>query len=82
MPSFTPPTEQQSPWDGPLLSRYTLPTGISVVWNGVTFVQRPYPWLGEIAELEEGVTFFLGGRTYEVSTFTGDALTDAGFELD
>lgn len=58
-----------------------MPTGISIVWNGSAFAQSPIPWLGEIADLTEGLTWFRGGCTYEVDDATAALLASAGFEV-
>lgn len=88
--TFTPNTALEYA-DDRFFGRYGVPVGISVLWNGSTFVERPYPWLGEIrpfedfdvygTELIEGVTWFQGGRTYQVSDATATALTTAGFTV-
>ena len=79
MPLFTPPTQKESVPGDPLFSRYTIPVGLSVVKTGGVFVTTPYPWLGEIAALVEGTDYFLGGRTYIISSTVADALTADGF---
>jgi hypothetical protein len=78
MPSFTPPVVQQGS-DDPFFGRYLTNVGVSVVWNGTTFVAQPYPWLGEIRDLVEGQTWFQGGRTYQVDDSTASLLQAAGF---
>lgn len=78
MPTFTPPTTTESSEDL-LFGRYQMTVGISVLWNGSTFVDQPYPWLGEIVDLVEGETWFQGGRTYTVSSTTATALNAAGY---
>ena len=80
MTTFTPPTTTESS-DDYFFGRYKVPVGISVVWNGTTFVNQAYPWLGDLVNLTEGVTWFQGGRTYEVSSATADALTTAGYTV-
>jgi hypothetical protein len=78
MPSFTPPTELQSS-DDILFGRYSIPVGQSVVKVDGTYRTTPYPWLGEIADLTEGVDYFLGGRTYEVTDAVATALQADGY---
>ena len=80
MPLFTPPTTTESS-DDRLFGRFRYTVGVSVLWNGATFEQVPYPWLGEIAELVEGETWFQGGRTYAVDDATADLLEASGFSV-
>lgn len=80
MPTFEPPTRKEY-GQGRLFGRHGVQVGISLVWNGAHFVESPYPWLGEIADLEDGVTYFLGGHVYDVSQATADLLTADGFEV-
>lgn len=80
MPSFTPPTQQQGVRTGdPLFDRYTVPVGLSVVRVDGAFITQPFPWLGDIADLTEGVDWFQGGRTYIISDDTAAELTAAGY---
>lgn len=65
----------------PLWSRYSIPEGQSVVLINGVFKLHPYPWLGTIQNLEEGVEWFNGGRTYEIDIETAEALAQAGFEV-
>jgi|SRR5690348_8437885 len=78
MVAFEPPTRKQYGEDR-LFSRYGVQVGISLVWNGAHFVETPYPWLGEIAGLKDGVTYFLGGHIYDVDDATANQLADDGF---
>lgn len=81
MPSFTTPTQQQGVRSGdPLFDRYSFPVGLTVMRSGATWVTRPYPWLGEIADLAEGSDYFLGGRTYIISNDIAAELQAAGYE--
>ena len=64
----------------PLFSRYTTTTGVSVVKVDGTYTTVPYPWLGTIADLTEGVDYFLGGHIYEVSESVASALAADGYE--
>jgi uncharacterized membrane protein YadS len=78
MPTFTTPVRYEGSSD-PFWGRYTIPVGVSVVQVNGVYTEMPYPWLGTIAELEEGTTYFLGGRTYEVSDEVATALAADGF---
>lgn len=80
MPTFTPPTVRQASND-PFFGRYSIPVGQSVVLRDGHYVTVPYPWLGELAELTDGVTYFLGGRTYDISEAVAAALENDGFEV-
>jgi len=63
-------------------SRYTIDVGQSVVRIGGLFVLHPYPENSELLPLQEGVDYFLGGRTYDISDQTATELLAAGFNLD
>lgn len=78
MPTFTPPTTTEQS-DDPFFGRYQMTVGLSVLWDGATFVTTPYPWLGDLVDLTEGVTWFQGGRTYTVDSATATALNTAGY---
>lgn len=80
MPTFTPPTVPQGSTD-PFFGRYSIPVGVSVVKRDGVFRRVPYPALMEIADLEEGVEWFQGGRTYIVSDEVAETLTASGFEV-
>lgn len=79
MPTFTPPTVKQSISGDRLFSRFGMQVGQSVVKRDGTYQLTPYPWLGEIADLEHGVDYFLGGHIYTVSDAVADGLRDDGF---
>ena len=80
--TFTPPTVKQPVGTGPLLSRYSIDVGQSVVkYNGV-FTLMPFPWKGHLDGLTEGVDYFMGGRTYNIPGDIGAALEAAGFIVD
>ena len=84
MPTFTPPTIPVSVGDASrygMWSRYAIEVGQSVVRIGGILVLHPYPSSDELRPLAEGVDFFLGGRTYEVSALTAAELTAAGFTI-
>lgn len=81
MPLFTPPTRNEGSSDF-FFGRYSIPVGQTVVRTGGTFSTTPYPWLGDIADLTEGVDYFLGGRSYVVSDATADELIAAGYSMD
>lgn len=78
MPTFTPPTVLQGSSD-PFFGRYSIPVGQSVVKVNGVYTTTPYPWLGTIADLEEGVDYFLGGRTYVISNSVATALQADGY---
>ncbi|HET6917282.1 MAG TPA: hypothetical protein VFH56_14405 [Acidimicrobiales bacterium] len=80
MPMFTPPTILEAA-DDHFWGRYSVPVGQSVVKTNGTYKTTPYPWLGDIKSLTEGVDYFLGGRTYVVSQAVADALTADGFTI-
>ena len=80
MPSFTPPTEQEGSSDH-FFGRYSIAVGRSVVKVNGIFTTTPYPWLGDIAELEEGVEWFQGGRTYVVTDEVATALENDGYTV-
>lgn len=81
MPAFTPPTMPQGSTD-PFFGRYSIPVGISVVKRGAAFQRVPFPALAEIADLEEGVEWFQGGRTYYVDSETAAQLEVDGFDIE
>lgn len=80
MPTFTPPTIQQSVGGDRLFSRYQIPVGQSVVLTDGTYTLTPFPWIGDIADLTEGTDYFLGGRTYVITDAVASALEGDGFE--
>lgn len=80
MATFTPPTTTEHSND-PFFGRYQMTVGQSVVLTDGTYTTTPYPWLGEIADLEEGVDWFQGGRTYTVSSAVAAALTADGYTV-
>lgn len=82
MPTFTPPTVRQSIRGDRLFSRYGTQVGQSVVKRAGVYTLTPFPWLGEIAHLEEGVDYFLGGRQYTVTVEIAAALDRDGFGYD
>lgn len=65
----------------PFFGRYSIQVGISVVKKGGVFERRPFPALREIADLTEGVEWFQGGRTYEISEDIAGDLERDGFEI-
>jgi hypothetical protein len=81
LPSFTTPTRLEGSSDF-FFGRYTIPVGVSVVLVDGHYVEMPYPWLGAIADLVDGETYFLGGRTYEVSESVANALEADGFTTE
>lgn len=83
MPSFEPPTVDQPLGVGPLLSRYSLKVGQSVVKKDDIFTLTPYPWIGELeAAGDEGTDWFLGGHIYQITDAVADALEADGFTTD
>lgn len=80
MATFTPPTTTEHS-DDFFFGRYQMTVGQSVVLTDGTYTTTPYPWLGEIADLEEGVEWFQGGRTYEVSSAVATALQADGYTV-
>lgn len=80
MATFTTPTTTESS-SHRFWGRFRMVVGVSVVWDGAHFTDRPVPWLGEIAELVEGETWFQGGRTYEVSDDTASLLAADGYDV-
>ena len=80
MPTFTPPTVQQSMNDR-FWGRYSIPVGQSVVKVDGTYQLLPFPWKGELDGKAEGVDYFLGGRTYVISPETATALAADGFTV-
>lgn len=82
MPTFTPPTMPQGLSNDHFFGRYSIPVGISVVKKNGVFERRPFPALREIADLEEGVEWFGGGRTYVIDDDTATALANDGFTVD
>lgn len=79
MPYFTPPTLKKQGTSDPFWGRYQTEYGVSVLWNGSAFVDWPNPMHEELAPLEDGVTYFLGGRTYEVTAEVAAALVASGY---
>jgi hypothetical protein len=81
VPTFEPPTlKQRQPGDR-LFSRYGVQVGQSVVKKNGTFVTDPYPWLGDLQGLTDGIDYFLGGHVYTVTDAIGTELEAAGFTL-
>lgn len=83
MPTFTPPTVKQ-PMHAthPLLSRYRIDVGQSVVKKDGAYRLMPFPWAGELVGLTEGSDYFMGGRTYVITDDIASALTADGFAPD
>jgi hypothetical protein len=82
MATFTPPTYTDSAAADKFFGRFGLEVGQSVLLVDGHYVVKPYPWLGEIAVLTEGETWFQGGRTYTVSSAVEAALIADGFTVD
>jgi hypothetical protein len=79
MPSFSPPTVQQSMPGDRFWSRYSVPVGQSVVKIDGTYALHPVPWIGDLVGLTEGTDYFLGGRTYVITDEIAAALDADGF---
>lgn len=83
MPTFTPPTvKQRMHATHPLLSRYSIDVGQSVVLRDGAYQLTPFPWIGELEGLTEGTDYFMGGRTYVITSDIADALEGDGFTTD
>ena len=79
--TITSTTVKQPVGTGPLLSRYSIDVGQSVVkYNGV-FTVMPFPWKGHLDGLKEGVDYFMGGRTYTITSAVATALAADGFTV-
>lgn len=78
MPTFTTPVVQEGS-DDPFFGRYLLNVGQSVVLTNGHYTTTPYPWLGELVGLTEGTDYFLGGRTYTVTSAVAAALNADGY---
>jgi hypothetical protein len=81
MATFTPPVTYDYS-DDVLFGRYGFPVGQSVLLMDGHYSTIPYPWLGEIASLEEGTEWFQGGRTYTVTDEVATALQADGYEVN
>jgi len=81
VPTFTPPTVNEGSSDF-FFGRYSIPVGQSVVKTDGVYRTTPYPWLGDLAPLTDGVDYFLGGRTYTITQAVADALTTDGYTVD
>ena len=80
MPLFTPPTRLEASSD-PFFGRYRISVGESVVRVNGSFTTQPYPWLGDLDGLTEGVDYFLGGRTYVITDDIASALEADGYAV-
>ncbi len=80
MPTFTPPTVNEGSSDF-FFGRYSIPVGQSVVKTNGVYRTTPYPWLGDLAPLTDGVDYFLGGRTYVVSDAVAALLAADGYTV-
>lgn len=65
----------------PFFGRYSIEVGISVVKRDGVFRRTPYPALMEISPLQEGVEWFQGGRTYEITEDIAGDLERDGFDV-
>ncbi len=81
MPTFTPPTREENlPLKG-WWSRYAIQVGKSVVRISGVMTLHPFPTLQELADLTEGVDYFLGGYTYTITDAQAAELEAAGFTV-
>jgi hypothetical protein len=76
---FVTPTATENIKGDPLFGRYHLPVGVTVIKRDGVYVDSPYPWIGELQGLTEGVDYFLGGRTYRVTDEVAAALAADGY---
>lgn len=82
MPTFTPPTRDEAVGGDRLFSRYTVPVGMSVVKVNGAYTTTPYPWAGDLEGLTDGTDYFLGGRTYTITSAVAVALEASGYKVD
>ena len=80
MPTFEPPTQKQGMEDY-FWGRFPIPVGQSVVQRNGRFVVTPTPWIGELANLKDGIHYFLGGHVYEIDMDTAGQLVADGFDV-
>lgn len=78
MPQFTPPvvTERSNDF---FFGRFQVQVGQSVIKQNGVYTTVPIPWMGELVGLTEGTDYFMGGRTYSVTTAVADALEADGY---
>lgn len=77
MPTFAGPTvEEAQPDSGPLLERYAIARGVTVVLRSGTWTTERFPSLDGLVE---GTDYFLGGHTYSITSGMAATLTAAGF---
>ena len=82
MASFDPPTSSQSWTDEPLFRYFKAPRAVSLVLRNGAWVETQGLDHEEISELEEGVSYFEGGRHYaNVDTVTAASLVAAGYSV-
>ena len=80
MPIFKPPVRSERiPTDQKPFKFYTQPVSMSVVYRNSRFQEVRHPTQEETDALEEGVTWFAGGRTYTVTDATATLLEADGF---
>lgn len=77
---FTPPTIPEYGEDS-FFGRFAMSVGQSIVKVNGVYTLTPYPWLGDIAHLVEGIDWFQGGRTYNITATIADELEAAGFDV-
>lgn len=77
MPTFTPPTVDETPAGfGPLFYRFRIARGITVLKTGGVYTQHRYPADTDLAAAD---VVYLGGHPYPVDFAEADALTAAGY---
>lgn len=80
MPTFTPPVFREAiPTNDRLLRYFKLNVSASVVKKNGHYVTSRYPWAGDLEGLTEGTDYFMGGRSYTVTSAVASALTADGY---
>ena len=80
---FFPPVVEEGPMalHPPFLHRFRLPKGVSLVWDGASYVERRYLAPSEHMGKTEGDDYFLGGYRYSnVPQDIADRLIASGYE--
>jgi len=79
---FEPPTLKNQASDHPFWGRYQTQYALSVVWDGAKFVDVSVPMTDDLALLEDGKTYFLGGHIYVVTDEVAAALQASGYTVE
>ena len=79
---FEPPTLKDQASDDPFWGRYQTQYALSVVWDGTKFVDVSVPMTDDLALLEDGTTYFLGGHIYTVTDEVATALQASGYTVE